>query len=50
MKKKPIYQTESERQLLWDRLQQFSFDEPGAVILFRDKLALKNEWTKDFTV
>jgi hypothetical protein len=49
MKNKPTYQTEEERQELWQRLQQFSFDEPDAAITFRDKLAAKNNWTKTFT-
>ncbi|HZH63993.1 MAG TPA: hypothetical protein VEY10_03810 [Flavisolibacter sp.] len=49
MKNKITYQTEEERQGLWQRLQQFCFDEPDAVITFRDKLAAKNNWTKAFT-
>jgi len=37
-------------QPLWNRIDQFQFDDPNAAIKFSDKLASQNNWEKEFTL
>ena len=48
MKPSNYAQLDAARQLLWEKLQQFSFDEPGTAITFQQKFAAKNGWSPLF--
>jgi uncharacterized protein (TIGR04222 family) len=38
-----------EHQLLWNKIQQFAFDEPNATITFSKKLASQQKWSASYT-
>ena len=38
-----------ENQLLWNKIQQFAFDEPNVEITFSKKLAREQKWSASYT-